>query len=161
RPDTVSIQEDEYAKIAEAALARDKEVAESLGRLVATAREMNLPLASHDDNTPAMRQSFRELGCTLCEFPADDATSLAALAGGDEIILGSPNILRGGSHCGRVGAGEMIGRGLCTVLCSDYYYPALLMAPFVLAANSAIDFPSAWNLVSSGPARAAKLADRG
>ena len=142
-------------------LARDPEVPASLEKLTALAREFDIPLASHDDDTPEARAAYRALGCTMCEFPADHATANAARQAGEDIILGSPNILRGGSHCGRVGAGEMIRQGLCSILCSDYYYPAVLVAPFILAVNKVAPFAAAWDLVSSAPARAAKLHDRG
>ena len=47
---------------------------------------------------------------------AEDAASQ-----GDDIVLGAPNVVRGGSHTGWIDATEMIGRGLCSVLASDYY----------------------------------------
>ena len=51
--------------------------------------------------------------------------------------------------------------GICSVLCSDYYYPALLRAAFILAARGKMSLPQAWALVSENPARAGGLADRG
>ncbi|MEO1026544.1 MAG: alpha-D-ribose 1-methylphosphonate 5-triphosphate diphosphatase, partial [Pseudomonadota bacterium] len=44
---------------------------------------------------------------------------------------------------------------------SDYYYPSLLHAPFKLAQDGVCDLASAWGLVSSGPAKAVGLLDRG
>jgi alpha-D-ribose 1-methylphosphonate 5-triphosphate diphosphatase len=161
RRDTVSIAGEEYASIARRALARRAEVPESLRKLTAVAQDCNVPLASHDDESPEMRSGYRDLGCSICEFPADRVTAEAAVQAGDSVILGSPNILRGGSHCGRVGASAMIGAGLCTVLCSDYYYPAVLIAPFWLAAHGVVPFERAWDLVSHAPARAVGLNDRG
>ena len=55
----------------------------------------------------------------------------------------------------------MIAKGLCSVLASDYYYPAPLLAPFRLAADGVLPLAEAWDLVSSAPARAAGLSDRG
>ena len=43
----------------------------------------------------------------------------------DITVFGAPNVLRGGSHTGSVNAGDMVEDGLCDVLASDYYYPAL------------------------------------
>ncbi len=51
--------------------------------------------------------------------------------------------------------------GLCTILASDYYYPALALAPFLLARRGAASFAAAWRLVSQGPAEALGLNDRG
>jgi alpha-D-ribose 1-methylphosphonate 5-triphosphate diphosphatase len=55
----------------------------------------------------------------------------------------------------------MIARGLCSILASDYYYPAPLLAAFRLAADGILPLAAAWELISSTPARAAGLADRG
>jgi alpha-D-ribose 1-methylphosphonate 5-triphosphate diphosphatase len=69
--------------------------------------------------------------------------------------------VRGGSHLGGINAADMIDDGICTILASDYYYPAMLAAPFRLAADGVVPFGAAWPLVSRNPARAAGLADRG
>ncbi len=69
--------------------------------------------------------------------------------------------MRGGSHTGCPSAAEMAARRFCTVLASDYYYSALPLAPFRLAAQNAMPLAAAWSLVSSGPAHALNLADRG
>ena len=55
----------------------------------------------------------------------------------------------------------MIAKGLCSVLASDYYYPAQLLAAFRLAADGVLPLAEAWQLISAAPARAAGLADRG
>ncbi len=161
RRNSVSIEFDKYKELAAIMFAREAEIPATIERLTGAAREQEIPLASHDDESPEMREHFRALGCTISEFPADIATAGAARACGEDVVLGSPNILRGGSHCGRAGAAEMILAGLCTVLCSDYYYPSLLIAPFLLAARRVVSLADAWALVSSAPARAAKLDDRG
>ena len=55
----------------------------------------------------------------------------------------------------------MIAKGLCSVLASDYYYPAQLLAAFRLVADDVLPLTKAWNLISAAPARAAGLSDRG
>jgi alpha-D-ribose 1-methylphosphonate 5-triphosphate diphosphatase len=75
--------------------------------------------------------------------------------------MGSPNVVRGGSHLGWASAADLAERGICSVLTSDYYYPCLLAAPFVLAARGKLTFAESWALVSANPAAAAGLADRG
>jgi len=69
--------------------------------------------------------------------------------------------VRGGSHTGWTKASDMIAKGLCSVLASDYYYPAQLLAAFRLAADGVLPLAEAWNLVSAAPAVAAGLPDRG
>jgi alpha-D-ribose 1-methylphosphonate 5-triphosphate diphosphatase len=85
----------------------------------------------------------------------------AARAAGEPVVMGAPNVLRGGSHLGWASAAPLAERGLVTVLASDYHWPALLAAPFRLAARGAMDLARAWALVSENPAEALGLHDRG
>ncbi|WP_342727265.1 alpha-D-ribose 1-methylphosphonate 5-triphosphate diphosphatase [Bradyrhizobium sp. B097] len=142
-------------------VARRPEVPASIARLAAAARAANIRMLSHDDNTPAMRQEFRALGATIAEFPVNEETARDAAAAGDFIVFGAPNVVRGGSHTGWTKASDMIAQGLCSVLASDYYYPAQLLAAFRLAADGILPLAKAWDLIASAPARAAGLADRG
>ena len=85
----------------------------------------------------------------------------AARAAGDTIIFGSPNAVRGGSHIGSLSAADMVEDGKCDVLASDYYYPAMLAAVDRLDRERRADRLALWSLVSSGPAKAMNLPDRG
>ncbi|WFU30979.1 alpha-D-ribose 1-methylphosphonate 5-triphosphate diphosphatase [Bradyrhizobium brasilense] len=142
-------------------VARRPEVPASIARLAAAARAADIRMLSHDDNSPAMRQEFRVLGATIAEFPVNEETARDAAAAGDFIVFGAPNVVRGGSHTGWTKASDMIAQGLCSVLASDYYYPAQLLAAFRLVADGILPLARAWDLISSAPARAAGLADRG
>jgi alpha-D-ribose 1-methylphosphonate 5-triphosphate diphosphatase len=141
--------------------ARAADVPSSVMRIANHARAAGLPMLSHDDMSPCMRAWYRELGCSVAEFPINVETAQAAASSGDPIVFGAPNVVRGGSHTGCPSAAEMAARGLCTVLASDYYYPSLAIAPFLLASDNALPLPEAWALVSSGPADALGLTDRG
>ncbi len=55
----------------------------------------------------------------------------------------------------------MVARGLCDILASDYYYPAMLGAVARLHADRIAPLADLWRLVSLNPARAMGLADRG
>lgn len=151
----------EFVALFERVRARHAAVPEAVERLAAAARRSGIPIASHDDNSPAERVHFRALGCRICEFPVDRDTARAAIEGGDAIVLGAPNVVRGGSHTNRLAATEAASEGLCTVLTSDYYYPTLLHAPFNLATSGALPFGKAWDLVSKNAANAVGLGDRG
>ncbi|KRP91335.1 phosphonate metabolism protein PhnM [Bradyrhizobium pachyrhizi] len=142
-------------------VARRPEVPASIARLAAAARAADIRMLSHDDNSPAMRQEFRALGATIAEFPVNEETARDAAAADDFIVFGAPNVVRGGSHTGWTKASDMIAQGLCSVLASDYYYPAQLLAAFRLVADGILPLAKAWDLISSAPARAAGLADRG
>lgn len=140
---------------------RASEVPASIGRLAAQARAQGIPMASHDDETPAMRDRFAVMGCQISEFPVDMATARHAIAEGSQTVFGAPNILRGGSHCGRVDAAEAVSAGVCSALTSDYHYPALLQSMFTLARRGVAPLGRLWQLVSANPAAAVGLTDRG
>ncbi len=116
---------------------------------------------SHDNSSPEQRQWFRALGCRVCEFPTNIETAQNAIDGGDQIVFGAPNIVRGKSHMGWVNARDMVARGLCSILASDYFYPAPLVAAFRLAETNVLPLAKAWDLISETPARAMNLEDRG
>ena len=140
---------------------RANDVPASIARLARAARDANVRMLSHDDESPAMRQAFRTQGVSIAEFPVNEETAREAAAAGDFIVFGAPNVVRGGSHTGWTKASDMIATGLCSVLASDYYYPAPLLAAFRLAAEGVLPLAQAWHLISSAPARAGGLADRG
>jgi alpha-D-ribose 1-methylphosphonate 5-triphosphate diphosphatase len=140
---------------------RSNEVPGSIERIAQAALAHGVPLLSHDDASPDQRRWFRALGCRLAEFPTTEETAREAAAEGDDIVLGAPNVVRGGSHIGWIDAKDMVGRGLCSVLASDYYYPAQLLAAFRLAAENVVPLHAAWALVSQTAATAAGLPDRG
>jgi alpha-D-ribose 1-methylphosphonate 5-triphosphate diphosphatase len=152
---------EEFDRLVGHVLSRASEVPASVSRLAATARAAEVRMLSHDDATPAMRQGFRAMGVAIAEFPINEETAREAASHGDAIVYGAPNVVRGGSHTGWTKASDMIAKGLCSVLASDYYYPAQLLAAFRLAADGVLPLTEAWNLVSAAPARATGLADRG
>jgi alpha-D-ribose 1-methylphosphonate 5-triphosphate diphosphatase len=141
--------------------ARSHDVPASIERLAGTARESGIRMLSHDDNSPGMRRAFRAQGIGIAEFPVNEETAREAADGGDDIVFGAPNVVRGGSHTGWTKAADMIEKGLCSILASDYYYPAPILAAFRLAVDRVLPLPEAWHLISAAPARAAGLADRG
>lgn len=155
------LSHEDYFGLIDRIYERRDEVHGSVERLATAGRSAGLPLLSHDDMSPEQRARFRSLGVRIAEFPVDVPTTESAAAAGDPIVFGAPNVVRGGSHTGCPAAADMVARGLCTILASDYYYPALLAAPFRLARAGATHFEAAWSLVSRGPADALGLTDRG
>lgn len=152
----------------EAYLSRMKEVWARRGEidgwikhLAGIARDVGAPMLSHDDTQVKARTYFRNLGARVAEFPMAMPPALDARAKGDSIIFGAPNVMRGGSHKGSLAAADMIEDGLCDVLASDYYYPALLSAVARLDRERRAARGDIWSLVSSGPAKAMHLNDRG
>lgn len=159
--DRAKVKAAELAALAGAMLARSGEVEAFVAEAARLARAHGLLMASHDDASPESRARWRALGCTICEFPMNAETGLAARAEGESVIMGSPNVMRGGSHLGWHSAEALVRAGACDVLASDYFYPAMINAAFALAARDALPFAEAWALVSRNPASAAGLSDRG
>jgi alpha-D-ribose 1-methylphosphonate 5-triphosphate diphosphatase len=150
-----------FDELVQRILSRADAVPASISRLAQISRDANVRMLSHDDESPAMRRAFRAQGVAIAEFPVNEETAREAAAGGDAIVFGAPNVVRGGSHTGWTRASDMVEKGLCSVLASDYYYPAPLLAAFRLAADKVLPLGNAWDLISAAPAKAAGLSDRG
>jgi alpha-D-ribose 1-methylphosphonate 5-triphosphate diphosphatase len=155
------VSEAEFRALADRAAARRPEVPASRARMAAAARAAGIPMLSHDDATLPQRAAFRALGATICEFPVAEPVAEDARAHAEPVVMGAPNVVRGGSHLGWASAAPLAERGLVTVLASDYHWPALLAAPFRMAARGVLDLARAWALVSENPAAALGLHDRG
>ncbi len=149
-----------FRALAERAMAHEPDVAAASARLAAAARAAGLPMASHDDDTVETRARYRALGAGICEFPMAEAVGHAARAANEAVVMGCPNVVRGGSHLGWASAASLSESGVCTVLCSDYYYPAMAQAGLRLG-RGPLGLAAAWALVSHNPARAGGLDDRG
>ena len=144
-----------FDKLVERVVSRAHDVPASIARLAQAARAADVRMLSHDDASPAMRQAFRAQGVDIAEFPVNEETAREAAAAGDFIVFGAPNVVRGGSHTGWTRASDMIAKGLCSVLASDYYYPAQLLAAFRLAADGVLPLAQglAADLGGTGPRR--------
>lgn len=129
--------------------------------LAELARLSGVAMASHDEEEPRARQWYHEIGCRICEFPCNAETAREALRLGDHVVLGAPNALKGGSLYDRISVRQAVADRLCTVLASDYYYPALLQAAFLLDDLGTSSLAEAWRLVSANVADSVGLADRG
>jgi alpha-D-ribose 1-methylphosphonate 5-triphosphate diphosphatase len=149
-----------FRALAEHIASYEPDVPAALARIATAARAARIPIASHDDASTAARDTFRTLGARICEFPMAEEVARAARAAGDAVVMGSPNVVRGRSHLGWASAERMVGDGVCTVLSSDYYYPAMAQAALRIAAG-ALGLARAWALISAAPADAAGLTDRG
>ncbi|MCL6283337.1 alpha-D-ribose 1-methylphosphonate 5-triphosphate diphosphatase [Ruegeria sp. 2012CJ41-6] len=137
------------------------EVPAALDGLCDTLRAQGVALGSHDDRSAQDRADWRARGVRISEFPETVEAAEAAKEVGDPVILGAPNVVRGGSHKGNASALDLIAMGLCDAIASDYHYPSPRRAALMLAGSGVLDLAAAWALVSSGPARVLGLTDRG
>lgn len=141
--------------------ARTSEVPAALEALSAVLLDRGVRMGSHDDQTATDRDTWRRRGAAISEFPETVEAAEAARVGGDSIVLGSPNVVRGGSHKGNASAVDLIMMGLCDALASDYHYPSPRRAALMLARSGVVGMAEAWALISSGPAQVLGLQDRG
>jgi alpha-D-ribose 1-methylphosphonate 5-triphosphate diphosphatase len=157
------LTEEQFIALTKRLKDRKGEIEPAIERLSRRALDIGIPMASHDDETSEKRKFFDKIGCKIAEFPLSEAAINEAAILQNNIILGAPNIIRGGSHMGASGlsAIDSIRKGLGNILCSDYYYPSLINAPAELAREGIMGFPSAWNMISKNAAYAANLFDRG
>lgn len=125
------------------------------------ARAQGIALASHDDTKPEHVEQAHGEGAAISEFPTRAEAAAAARQRGMSIVMGAPNVVRGGSHSGNVAAVELARRGLLDALSSDYVPASLLMAAFQLVREAQFDIPRAVATVTLNPAQAAGLDDRG
>ncbi|MDT4307213.1 alpha-D-ribose 1-methylphosphonate 5-triphosphate diphosphatase [Klebsiella aerogenes] len=131
--------------------------------IAAMCRERQIALASHDDATHEHVAESHRLGSVIAEFPTTLAAAQASRQHGMNVLMGAPNIVRGGSHSGNVAAHQLAASGLLDILSSDYYPASLLDAAFRIADSddNAFTLAQAVRLVSKHPAQALGLHDRG
>lgn len=127
---------------------------------VRIAQKLGATLASHDDTTAEQVGVSATHGVQLAEFPTTVEAARASHAAGIKVIMGAPNLIRGGSHSGNVAAEELARADLLDILSSDYIPSSLLMAAFRLA-DIWDDLPRAIATVTATPADATGLTDRG
>lgn len=122
---------------------------------------LGVQYGSHDDPDGDTRERYSVLGANVCEFPTAHGAAAVAKAVGDHVVMGAPNVVRGGSQAGNIRATLLVESGLCDVLVSDYHYPALSKAAFRLVDDGILDLPKAWAMISTNAASVMGLHDRG
>lgn len=131
-------------------------------RLVEIARQHGVALASHDDATLEHVEESVADGVSIAEFPTTVEAAEASHAAGIGVLMGAPNLVRGGSHSGNVAAEDLARRGMLDIFSSDYVPASLIHAAFDLHQRvPTITLPDAVATVTDNPARSAGLSDRG
>ena len=127
---------------------------------VAAARRYGAVLASHDDTDAGHVARSAEHGAHFAEFPTTEEAARACSAHNIKVMMGAPNLIRGGSHSGNVAASTLAEANLLDIVSSDYVPSSLLSAALLLGdlwGNTARGIAT----VTEAPASAAGLADRG
>ena len=134
----------------------------NMREIVALAHQHNIPLASHDDTTEENVADAVRDRVAVAEFPTTIEAARALHDAGIDIMMGAPNVVRGGSHSGNIAAAELAREGLLDILSSDYVPSSLLMAALQLPEHAeGIDLAAAVRTVTKAPAEAVGLFDRG
>jgi alpha-D-ribose 1-methylphosphonate 5-triphosphate diphosphatase len=155
----IKLPEAEIRAMIEAAIERQEEGLHQIEQLVETAHQVGIPIASHDDESAADVAVSARRRVAIAEFPASISLAAQSRAYGAAVLMGAPNLVRGGSHVGYMSVAEAAQAGVLDCLCSDYHYPSLFHAPFKLAELELMPFEDAWKLVSTYPAKAAGIGD--
>jgi alpha-D-ribose 1-methylphosphonate 5-triphosphate diphosphatase len=130
--------------------------------LVALARAHEVALASHDDTTAAHVADAVRDGVAVAEFPTTVEAAARSHAASIAVMMGAPNVVRGGSHSGNVAAETLAREGLLDILSSDYVPASLLMAAFDLDRRiENYGLARAIRTVTADAAAAVGLTDRG
>jgi alpha-D-ribose 1-methylphosphonate 5-triphosphate diphosphatase len=136
--------------------------ATNMRAIVALAQQYEIPLASHDDTTEENVTDAIRDRVSVAEFPTTMEAARGLHKAGIGILMGAPNVVRGGSHSGNIAAVDLAREGLLDILSSDYIPSSLLMAALQLPQHvPAIDLAAAVRTVTKTPAEAVGLPDRG
>ncbi len=141
---------------------RDKYATENYRELVALARKQGKAIASHDDTTPEHVEQSISDRVAIAEFPTTIEAAISLHEAGVRVLMGAPNLVRGGSHSGNIATADLARAGMLDILSSDYIPASLLLASLRLPqAVPSITLPEAIRTVTKTPAEAVGLNDRG
>lgn len=125
------------------------------------ARSGRARLLGHDCDTVEAVDELVERGGAVAEFPTTTTAAERARDRGLLVVVGAPNVLRGGSHSGNVAASDLVRAGLVDAIASDYLPSGLLGCVATIVAEGMLDLPAAVALVTAGGAAVGGLDDRG
>jgi alpha-D-ribose 1-methylphosphonate 5-triphosphate diphosphatase len=130
--------------------------------LVALMQPKGIALASHDDATVEHVEAALQDGAVVAEFPTTLDAAKASHQHGLRVLMGTPNLVLGGSHSGNVSALELIEHDLVDIFSSDYVPQSLLQAMFLIVSYTQKPLYEAAKLFTINSAKAIGLdGDRG
>lgn len=136
--------------------------AQNRRKVVALCHAKGLPLASHDDATADHVAEAAADKMVVAEFPTTHEAAQLSRRHGMKVMMGGPNVVRGGSHSGNISAKSLAEAGELDIISSDYVPSSMLQSVFLLPEQlSGISLPQAVAMASSNPADAVGLTDRG
>lgn len=159
----LKVSEDEFQNYCEMRQEQSRQNSASNRQIIANScHERGIILASHDDATIDHVREAQEQGVKIAEFPTTQIAAKASKEAGMSVLMGGPNVVRGASHSGNVSARELAELGHLDIISSDYIPASMMQAAFALAnVSETISLPDAIRFVSTNPAKAVGLVDRG
>lgn len=159
----LKLSEEEFRRFCERRIAESAEnSARYRAAISAACHERGIVLASHDDATADHVREAVDQGIRVAEFPTTVEAARASKEAGIGVMMGGPNVMRGGSHSGNVSARALAEAGLLDIISSDYIPFSLIQSAFFLGEFvEGISLPQAVAKVSKNPADAVGLTDRG
>ncbi|MFC5700168.1 phosphonate metabolism protein PhnM [Cohnella faecalis] len=152
------VSDDGIEQILESHRTKPKMTEDAIREVAGMARERNIAIASHDDDSLEKLDLVKSFGTAISEFPITLEIAREAKRKGLFTIAGAPNVILGGSHSGNLSASEAVEDGCIDILCSDYYPAAMLHAVFQLASSgNSGNLADVFRLVSLNPARAVNI----
>jgi len=152
--------EAELAKIIDKKLSAKESVKSHVDYVVALCRSMNIPMASHDDDSEEKIRWLKKKGISISEFPVNMDAACAAMESGIHVCLGAPNVLRGNSQAKNLSARNAISSSYGDILCSDYSPMTILHAVFAIERLDILPLYEAVNMASTNPAKALGISDK-
>lgn len=132
---------------------------EEMENMSKLAESKGIAVASHDDDATEKIDFNESLNTTISEFPITMEVAKYAHGKGMYTLAGAPNIMLGGSHSGNLSAKDAIMEGCISILCSDYYPPAMLHSVFKLHREADYSLVDGFNLITLNPAKAVQMDD--
>lgn len=153
--------EDEAKKVIDIMGEKKALSTEKLHILAQSARQLDISLASHDDDCREKIDFMKKLGATVSEFPTNEEAAVYAREQSLTTGMGAPNVVRGSSQNGNISARRLIKKGLCDFLCSDYHPTSMLQAVYTVSREVGIPLARSFQFVTSNPAKIAGLNNTG
>lgn len=150
----------ELTKIIDRKLSVKESVKSHVDYAVDLCKSLNIPIASHDDDSGEKIRWLKEMGIGISEFPVNIEAVMAANKEGIHVCFGSPNALRGNSQAHNLSARDAISSGYADILCSDYSPMTILHSVFTLARLGILPLHLAVNMVSLNPAIAVGISNK-
>ncbi|PWL18029.1 phosphonate metabolism protein PhnM [Falsochrobactrum shanghaiense] len=159
----LKVSEEEFRLYCEKRMQQSAQYSAPTRKAIAAAcHERGVILASHDDATAEHVAEASEQGIRVAEFPTTRLAAKASRESGLSVLMGAPNVVRGGSHSGNVSARELAEAGHLDIISSDYIPASMMQSAFFLAdVVEEISLPQAIRFVSANPAKAVGFEDRG